>query len=73
MVIRIQSGQSTRGRSRGPWSGWSPSEAVLWEGGRGAPTPAEVARESGLPESEVLLALEALGRLLDDRPPRTRG
>ena len=45
---------------------------LLWEGGRGARTPAEVARESGLPELEVLLALEALGRLLDDRP-RARG
>ena len=39
-------------------------EAAVWEGGRGAPTAEELARESGLPESTVDLALEVLGRLL---------
>ena len=41
-------------------------EVALWEGGRGVPTVAEVARESGLTESEVELALEVL-EVLDDR------
>lgn len=39
-------------------------EAAIWEGGRGAPTAEELARESGLSESTVDLALEVLGRLL---------
>ena len=39
-------------------------EVALWEGGRGIPTAGEVARESGLDESTVVLALEVLGRVL---------
>ena len=42
-------------------------EVALWEGGRDIPTAGAVARESGLDESTVVLALKVLGRVLGGR------
>ena len=42
-------------------------EVALWKSARGLPTAGEVARESGLDEATVVLALKVLGRVLGDR------